>query len=525
MSVGCGSPTEKPIAATSVAPKPTPIAPQARTPIAQQIDAGVVAPPAPPPPPPPKITCSDDTRVIAAPYPDPTWFCARADGTRHGAFITLFPDREIEIEGSYKDGKLDGAWQRRYPGGAIAETGTYVAGMRDGTWRQLGPSGAVLGEYTLTRGTGTQKRWLDDGPLYSETTLKNGVPHGLARIFERNGTVVVSAKLASGKLHGAHVVGSKNVLRIEESFVRGTRRGTRKIWQYWALLLDEAFDAKGKQHGAFAMWRDRRTPRVQGTFDHGKRTGTWTWTDASNKKEREGQYADDRKTGTWIDWIDEKVVFQGSFTDGKPNGEFVYFDRNGTELGRFTMTDGTGTMLTFHPNQRVATSTQMVSGLKEGAYEEVTARGRRIVTGRYLADQRHGTWRDFTELGVITLEQRYKRGKLDGAWKKFVDGKVAVEATYKDGLVDGTYTEYRAGKPSLTGQFAADKRTGIWSWYDADGSVTLTATYKDGVLDGPWRQLLAGGVLDGQMSGGRRAGTWIQTDRAGQKQSVTYQTP
>jgi hypothetical protein len=32
-------------------------------------------------------------------------------------------------------------------------------------------------------------------------------------------------------------------------------------------------------------------------------------------------------------------------------------------------------------------------------------------------------------------------------------------------------------------------------------------------------------VLDGQLSRGHRVGTWTQTDRSGQKQSVTYQTP
>ena len=126
----------------------------------------------------PKLACDAGTSVIAAPYPEPTWFCARPSGVKHGPFLTLFPTDEIQIEGRYKDGKLDGAWTRHYPGGAIAESGTYVAGRKNGVWRQLDPSGGALGEYKMKQGTGVAKRWLADGPLYSEITLLRGIPNG-----------------------------------------------------------------------------------------------------------------------------------------------------------------------------------------------------------------------------------------------------------------------------------------------------------------------------------------------------------
>jgi len=518
-SIACGSPSEKPLIATAVPTGTTPIAAQAPLPIA---DGGTLLPDAALP----KLSCGDGTTAIAAGYPERAWFCTRADGVRHGAFITLYPDQAIEIEGSYKDGALDGAWQQHYPGGAIAESGAYAAGLRDGVWKQFDSSGALLGEYALKAGTGKQKRWLADGPLYSEVTLKAGVPHGPAKIFDRTGAPVVIANLYAGRLDGRHLVGGKNTLRIEETFSRGTRRGARQIWQFWSLLVDEVYDTKGRLDGTYAIWRDRKTPRVQGTYDHGKRTGTWTWTDKNNKKEREGDYDAGQKRGLWSEWVDDKLFFQGTFTDGKPDGDFVYYDtKTGNELGRFSITDGTGTMLTYHVNKNVATKTQMVKGLMDGKYEELSPRGKTVVDGRYSGDKKHGVWRELSELGVPTLEQHWKRGKLDGAWKKFVDGKLAVESTYKDGLADGAYVEYRNGKQSLVGQFVADKKNGTWTAYNADGSVTLTATYKDGVLEGPWRQLDAGIVLDGEMRGGHRAGTWTQTDRAGQKTSVTYQTP
>jgi uncharacterized protein len=249
------------------------------------------------------------------------------------------------------------------------------------------------------------------------------------------------------------------------------------------------------------------------------------WTDKNNKKEREGDYVAGKKSGQWTDWVDGKLFFQGTFTNGKPDGEFVYYEKTGAELGRFTINNGNGTMVTFHPNKQPSSKTQFKNGLMDGKYEELTLRGKTTIEGKYQADRKHGLWREQTETGVPVLEEDWKKGKLDGVMKKFTNGKLAVEATYKDGLAEGTYTEYRDGKPALVGQFAADQRTGTWTAYDADGAVTLTATYKNGVLDGPWRQLVGGVVTEGQLSAGRRNGTWTQTDRAGHKQSVTYQTP
>ena len=490
----------------------------------------VVAPEAPPPadaglapaPEAPKLACPDNTTAIAAPAPDPTYYCVRADKVREGPFVSLFPDATIAIEGNYKAGKLDGPWRRHFPGGSIAEEGVYAFGVKDGTWSQHKANGDLIGDYKLKLGTGTEKIWFDDGPLYRERQLVRGVPYGQIKVFDHDGQLVVLAKLYGTRYDGAKLVGSKNTLRIEEMFTNGTRHDARQVWQFWQLVLDENYDDKGKLDGAYTIWRDKKIPRVQGTYDHGKKTGTWSWFDHYNNKEREGDYADGKKTGAWFEWTENKLTFSGQYTDGKPDGEFVYYDSRGNELGRFEIHDGTGTMLTYHTNKKVSSKQGMVDGQMQGLYQELTPRGKVVVEGHYYADKKHGSWREWTDFGVLMLEQHWKYGKLDGAVKKFDNGKLVSSATYKMGKVEGPYQELRDGKPWLTGQFAADKRTGTWTTYDADGGVALTATYKDGVLDGPWKQTENGVVTEGTMSAGRRTGTWTRTERGGATQQTTY---
>jgi len=476
-------------------------------------DAAVSITPTPPPPPvePPKLECEAGATSHAGAYPDPSWYCTRETGVKHGLFFTLFPDMTIQISGSYKDGKLDGAWKRNYPGGALAEEGTFVGGLPDGTWRQHGADGTLLGEYKLKAGTGKQKRWYDDGPLYSETTLKKGVPNGPMTVRNRDGSVVIVAKYAGGKLDDKHLVGAKPSLHITETFSHGVRRGPRQIWQFWALLIDEAYDNRGKLDGAFTIWRDKKIPRVQGTYDHGKKIGTWIWTDKQNKREREGDFVAGKKSGTWNEYTEDKLTFTGNYTDGKPDGEFIYYDKTGAELGKFTITAGNGTLLTFHTNKKPSSKTQIRGGLMNGKYEELTPRGKQLVEGYYVGDRRHGWWREWNDSGVMLSEVQYKRGRVDGSFKKYVDGKVSVEATYKDGKAEGPYTEMRDGKPYLTGQFTADKRVGTWTIFGTDGAATLTATYKDGVLEGPWREVVAKTTIEGTLALGRRSGSWTET--------------
>jgi uncharacterized protein len=519
-SMACGSgatsgkppPITEPVEMTRVPPPP-----------AIPIDAGVVEPV---PVDAPKLACPDGTTIMIAPAPEATYFCARENGVRNGPFVSEFPDGTAEVSGSYKDGKLDGDWARHYPGGAVVEHGAFDKGLKTGKWQQTGPTGTVLGEYDMKNGTGTERRWYDDGKPYMQRAMRAGAPYGDLKLWDHDGQIAITAKLYGSRYDGAKVVGAKNTMRIEESFTNGTRHDARQIWQFWLLVIDENYDKKGKLDGAYTLWRDKKIPRVQGTYDHGKKTGTWAWFDRNNNKEREGDFADGKKTGAWFEWTENKLAFSGSFTDGKPDGDFIYYDKAGTELGRFDIHDGTGTMETYYPNKKVSSKTHMVAGAMDGVYQELTQRGKVVVEGRYSSDHKNGWWREWNDLGPgglqLQLEQHWKWGKLDGAVKKYENGKLASEQTYKSGKVEGAYTEYRNGKPSFTGTFANDRRTGTWTTYDPDGAVMLTATYKDGVLEGPWRQLTAGVVVEGAMVAGRRSGTWTRTDKTGAKQVLTY---
>ncbi len=473
-----------------------------------------------------RLRCGGTTKLERAPSPDPTWFCARTDGTRHGPFITLFPDDTIALAGSFKDGVLDGMWTRHHVDGAIAEEGHYTAGHKDGRWKQLGPTGTVLGEYELAAGTGVEKAWYDTGALYSERSLATGVPDGPHRVLAPDGAVIISARYANGMLDGPHTIGVPgSLMQFNETFAAGVRRGPRKILLYGTVLADETYDRQGRLDGAYTLWRRARVMRTKGQFYRGRRIGAWTWWDRNANKEKEGRYADGKRDGAWSEWLEGRLLFSGTYAAGKPDGVFVYFDRLGREVGRFMINAGTGTMLTYHANKNPSSRQALVNGVASGIYQELTQLGKVVVEGRYRNDAKHGTWKYTTAAGAPRREQTFANGRLDGVVRKYVDGKLAMETTYADGKVIGPYAEYRNGKPAITGQHEADRKHGTWITTNAKGVVVLSATYDQGVLHGPWRQLVDGVVHEGEMRDGRRHGTWKVTDRSGAVSQLTYTTP
>lgn len=510
VACGPGASTPQPLETTGSAAKT----------LAAPADAAV-----PEVPPQPKLVCDPPSEPAPAPAPEPTWYCTRPDGTRHGPFLTLFPDASIEIRGSYKDGALDGAWERRHPDGSVRETGTYVAGKQDGTWTRRSTTGAVLGSYEMKAGTGTAKEWLDDGQLYAETPFKDGVVDGTAKIYGKDNLVLGSTRYKAGKLDGPHSFGTRYSMRMEETFVDGIRRGKRLIYQQGGLIAEEHYDRKGRLDGPYTLWRDAKVFRVKGQFSGGRRSGAWEWRDRKDKKEREGRYYGGRRDGDWSEWLDEKLVWSGSYDKGKPNGTFTYWDKAGNEIGTYDIKDGTGWVYTYWSNKKPYTKQHLYKGYEDGLYQELTRTGKLVVEGHFAGVFKHGRWKEWNADGVLLSEETWKKGKLEGAVKKYVDGKLAMEAAYVDGKADGPYVEYRLGKPAVTGQFAADAKTGTWTSYGADGSVLRIATYKEGVLDGPYRELTAGVVLEGAMVAGRRSGTWTRTDKAGAVRKLTYRAP
>jgi antitoxin component YwqK of YwqJK toxin-antitoxin module len=186
------------------------------------------------------------------------------------------------------------------------------------------------------------------------------------------------------------------------------------------------FDSKGQRHGLWkGIYEESKRPRYEGTFDHGKETGTF-------------KYFDDTKAGTVIatrefkkdgscytTFFDQKgnKVSEGKMINKVHEGQWKYYHKESPvimAIENYKKGKLNGIRKVFHKNKAINEETEYVNGVKNGIY------------------------RKYSENGVVLEDAVYKNGEFHGL------------ATYKD--VDGNLV--------AQGQFVLGRKRGIWKFYE-----------------------------------------------------------
>ncbi len=188
-------------------------------------------------------------------------------------------------------------------------------------------------------------------------------------------------------------------------------------------------DAQGKRHGQWkGMYEGTTHPRYEGTFDHGKETGTfkfYTNTDRPLLKATRVFAKDGSCITTFFDEKGSKVS-EGKEVNHKQEGEWKYYHSGGKAIMALEFyKDGklSGKRKVFYPDGAVAEESNYVNGIKEGSYKK------------------------FNEKGIVLEEATYVNGTYDGKVTFRDDaGNVASEGMYKDNLKTGIWKFYENGK-------------------------------------------------------------------------------
>jgi antitoxin component YwqK of YwqJK toxin-antitoxin module len=189
-----------------------------------------------------------------------------ADGNVEKAY--LYKNGVIAGEGIVKDdGNRDGPWKDFYAGGSLKAEGNYVNGIQTGEWKYYHQNGKI--EQTGRFGKqgkyeGTWKWYFDNGQLLKEENYRNGLRDGVSAEYDETGKVIE-----------------------EGEFVNGNEDGP------WFELTGDNF--------------------IRGTYRDGQRSGMWY-----------NFYLDRTETKT-----DSICYFKGSFIDDNPNGKHIYYWENG----------------------------------------------------------------------------------------------------------------------------------------------------------------------------------------------------
>lgn len=158
---------------------------------------------------------------------------------------------------------------------------------------------------------------------------------------------------------------------------------------------------------------------------------------AQNKTDKEG-----RRQGQWIDYHDNgKIKSKGSFVNGFPVGEFIYFTDKGVLYAK-----------NVYSENKIDATTEIYS-----------ESGNVAAKGFYKNKKRYGEWQYFDEQGVTILIENYLNGVLDGRWVSY----------------------YKTGEPQFEGQYKNGIKVGKWVTYDPEGGVISVDVYEDENFNAP----------------------------------------
>jgi len=125
------------------------------------------------------------------------------------------------------------------------------------------------------------------------------------------------------------------------------------------------------------------------------------------------------------------------------------------------------------------------NGKEEGAWVRYHKNGQLMVKANFENGKEQGAFVSYRDNGQLKNKGNYKNGKEEGAWVWYYDnGQVNDKRSYKNGKKEGAWVGYyENGQLRFEGHYKNGKKEGDWDGYNKDGTVDKerTGTFKDGV--------------------------------------------
>ena len=233
------------------------------------------------------------------------------------------------------------------------------------------------------------------------------------------------------------------------------------------------------------------------------------------QKIEEGKYADNRKTGSWIEYFcNGNMKNKLTFVNGRPDGYAIMYHENGkiSEEGNWKANRWVGGYKLYYENGQVQHEFVFnQSGKREGPQTYYYDNGQKAIEGNFANGKESGVIKEFYENGDIKAEKNYAEGNVDVASiKEFQPKKPMVaksdnpadnapkvvlkpdekpnEAVAKKGpiVLNGQYTLYNKSKQITKDGIFKDNRLmeGKAYIYDENGILTRVSVYKGGIYVG-----------------------------------------
>jgi antitoxin component YwqK of YwqJK toxin-antitoxin module len=202
-------------------------------------------------------------------------------------------------------------------------------------------------------------------------------------------------------------------------------------------------DEKGKKNGPWkGIYEDTKNPKYEGTFEHGKEVGFFTFFDNTKTK---------------------KVIATREFNPKDNSAYTIFYDQNKNKVseGKVVNKLFEGRWNYYHKASKVIMTIEYyANGKLEGLRSVFYPNGKIAEEINFKDNLKEGICKRYTENGIVIEESAYKNNEYNGAATfKDSDGNLISKGNFVDGKKAGVWHFYEKGKLSKEENMSFPQRT------------------------------------------------------------------
>jgi antitoxin component YwqK of YwqJK toxin-antitoxin module len=301
----------------------------------------------------------------------------------HGTWKMFAQGGDVVAEGHYHFGRRVGLWTRwhakkdsplfneapfkEFKAPFMSQV-NYTDGRMDGEWIIMDANDRKVSQISLKDGErhGIAIIWMPNGTTFRQATYENGVPVGELLEINKTGKVERTATYTEGRRVINKIDYYSDSQKQKKSEILYLGPATKQVTKdkFWNAQLAK-FDGDGKnlRHGVAKTWFSNGQIESEGTYQYGKKSGTFTFWYENGQVAATGEYRDDKPEGQWVWWHQNgQRSAYGRYENGSLIGEWRWWNEGG-KLTKQHIYDGTESASTEQPAEETVDISSRVPDL------------------------------------------------------------------------------------------------------------------------------------------------------------------
>jgi antitoxin component YwqK of YwqJK toxin-antitoxin module len=309
------------------------------------------------------------------------------NGLKQGEWIDFYQGGGKKTEKTFKDDLLHGYYKEYDPRGVLVMTMLYENGSIVKSNVEDQPDIEIINKYD------SNNKLIYSGPY------RNNVPVGVHREFGKD-----------GKITNAFIYNDVGLL-MSEGIVdeAGRYNGKWKDLYPGGSVQAEGTYNDNRRTGLWKFYTVSGKTEQTGFYNNGRPDGLWKWYFENGAILREEEYFQGQRDGAYTEYsIAGDIIGQGQYSDGERNGDWKFKSGDNTEEGKYIIGLKDGQWKSYYTDGTLRFKGSYVQGNPEGEHLYYYESGKIKEEQFYKTGIRQKTWKKFDEEGMPVLTITYK---------------------------------------------------------------------------------------------------------------------